>query len=113
MEYDENLVEPKRPTMDFFNENALEIVGYMDIQPKAKTLPREELLRIRKEAKDFVAENHEFGPYRNLCNTCYDDIAECDGDPMYGKLSYNVCYCKQYKGDISPEDVAKGKGTPS
>jgi len=114
VEYDVDLVLLKKPTVEFFKDKQFEIISCcMRIQPNTRGLSKEDCLKVRKEAINMVAQNHEFGPYRNLCKTCNNDFAECDSDPMFGHLGVNVCYCKQYKGEISPEDVAGGIGIPS
>lgn len=111
MDFNLDLVMPTNPTVDFFIEHEFEIISYcMRIQPNTNGLTKKEVQSTRFEGMNMVAKKHEFGRFRHLCKTCFQDFATCNGDPMFSdkKGSDNVCYCEQYNGSISPEIVSKG-----
>ena len=111
MEYDFDKVMPTNPAVEFFEKHKFEVIATcMRIQPNTNGLSDEQANAVRFEAMDAVAKKHEYGKFRDLCKTCFNDFPSCDGDPMFNenKGEDNVCYCLEYSGKISPENVAKG-----
>lgn len=113
MEYDFDKVMPTNPTVEFFEKHKFEIIAWcMRLQPNTDGLSDEEANGIRFEAMDIVARDHNFGKFRNLCDTCFYDIATCESDPMFNENEGedNICFCDSYVGEISALNVSKGIG---
>ena len=111
MEYDFDKVMPTNPTVEFFEEHAFEVIACcMRIQPNTDGISDEQGDKVRLEAMDIVARKHEFGKFRHLCKTCYNDFSICESDPMFNENEGedNICYCEQYDGELDPITVSKG-----
>lgn len=99
MEFDVDKVTTKEEDEKFFTEHKIEIIAACMILCPSKYVSDDDCrLNVQIQAMTMVAEKHNYGPFKNLCDTCTNEFSICESDPMFGlKTSKdNVCFCNEY-----------------
>ena len=100
MKFDIDKVTTKEEDVSFFTEHDTEVIATcMRICPITDGLSDDDRFNIRIRAMNIVATEHNYGQFKNLCDTCKNEFSTCDSDPMFGQRDNgdNICYCESYK----------------
>ena len=99
MEFDIDIVSTKEEDIKFFTEHDTEIIAIcMVLCPTIDGMSDDDKSKILIRVMKIVATRHNYGQFKNLCDTCMREFSICESDPMFGlrDTKDNVCFCNEY-----------------